>query len=350
MAVLCGAWRRGEVLPPMQWPEELPDILELRVDASGVTHWDSRLCVFLLKLGEGGTERRLSFDPTSLPRELCELYQLATAVPEKTDARRPEAKGQFLEAVGHYTLSWHDLLITTLEFSGETVRAFCRLFTGAGRLRKNDFLAVLQSCGPEALGIVALISVLVGMIIAFLGSVVLTRFGAEHYVSYLVGYGMLRELGALMVAIIMAGRTGAAFAAEIATMKANEEIDALKVNGICPYEFLVLPRLLALVLMFPLLTVCGNILGLISGGVVSYLLMDVSSAQFIAGLTKAVGFGDLGLGLVKSGIFGILVGWSGCLRGMQAGNTAADVGLATTSAVVTGITANALVDWIANLL
>lgn len=275
-------------------------------------------------------------------------------MPEKTDARRPEAQGHFLEAIGHYTLSWHDLLITTLEFCGETMRAFGRLLTGTGRLRKNDFLSVLQNCGPEALAIVALISVLVGMIIAFLGSVVLTRFGAEHYVSYLVGYGMLRELGALMVAIIMAGRTGAAFAAEIATMKANEEIDALKVNGICPYEFLVLPRLLALVLMFPLLTVCGNFLGILSGGVVSNMLMDVSSDQFMAGLNKAVGFGDLGLGLVKSGIFGILVGWSGCLRGMQAGNTAADVGLATTSSVVTGITAiitaNALVDWIANLL
>jgi phospholipid/cholesterol/gamma-HCH transport system permease protein len=201
---------------------------------------------------------------------------------------------------------------------------------------------------------VTVISLLVGLIIAFLGAVVLRRFGADYYVSYLVSYGMLRELGALMTAIIMTGRTGAAFAAEIGSMKIAEEIDALKTLGISPIDFLVTPRMLAIVIAMPLLTVYADLLGILGGLAVATTMLDLSYTQFLTGLLEPVVLADALVGIVKSVVYGGIIGIAGCMRGMQTGNDASAVGQATTSAVVTGIIlivlANAVIDWMAAVL
>jgi phospholipid/cholesterol/gamma-HCH transport system permease protein len=229
-----------------------------------------------------------------------------------------------------------------------------RLLLGRTRLRWREFWVVVQSNSSGAFGIVTLIALLVGVIIAFLGVVVLKRFGAGYYVSYLVGYGMLREMGALMTGIIMAGRTGAAFAAELGSMKITEEIDAYTTLGVSPIDHLVLPRMLGLFVMMPLLVIYADFVGIIGGMLVAVTLLDLSPTQFTGGLLSAVALSDALLGVFKGTIFGVIIGLSGCMKGMQTGTDAGAVGRSATRAVVMGITliilANAVIDWLAALL
>jgi phospholipid/cholesterol/gamma-HCH transport system permease protein len=184
---------------------------------------------------------------------------------------------------------------------------------------------------------VTLIAVLVGMILAFVGAVQLSRFGAQIYVADLVAIAMVREMGCIMTGIIMAGRTGSGFAAEIGTMRVTQEIDALETLGIPPMDFLVLPRVLALSLMMPLLTVYANVLGIAGGALVSVGMLDLSVVQYVTEANGAVTLSSYATGIGKSAVFGVLVALSGCLRGMQSGRSSSAVGEAATSAVVTGI-------------
>jgi phospholipid/cholesterol/gamma-HCH transport system permease protein len=179
--------------------------------------------------------------------------------------------------------------------------------------------------------------VLVGLILAFVGAVQLRMFGAQIYVANLVGIAMAREMGAMMTAIVMAGRTGAAFAAQLGTMEVNEEIDALKTLGISPMEFLVLPRILALVLMLPLLCLYSDLMGILGGGIIGIGLLDLSPVQYFNATKSALDLMQFNVGLIKAIVFGVLVALSGCLRGMQCGRSASAVGRAATSAVVTAI-------------
>ena len=195
----------------------------------------------------------------------------------------------------------------------------------------------LQQCGAQALGIVTLISFLVGLILAFIGAVQLRKFGAQIYVADLVGLAVTREMGAIMTGVILAGRTGAAFAAQLGTMQVNEEIDALLTMGISPMEFLVLPRMLALMLMMPLLCVYADLVGILAGLLVSTTLLQMPLLEYLNETRRAVDLVDCGIGVCKSVVFGALVALAGCLRGMQSGRSAAAVGAAATSAVVTGI-------------
>ncbi|MCA1791906.1 MAG: ABC transporter permease, partial [Thioalkalivibrio sp.] len=221
-------------------------------------------------------------------------------------------------------------------------------------LRWRDFWSVVQSNSSGALPIVTLISFLVGLIIAFLGAVTLQRFGAGYYVSYLVGFGMLREMASLMTGIIMAGRTGAAFAAELGTMKITEEVDALETFGLSPVDHLVLPRVLGIFVTMPLLTVYSMFIGVLGGLIVAVTMLDLTTTQFVGGLLTPITLTDGLLGVFKGIVFGLIIGVAGCMRGMQAGCDAGAVGRAATSAVVTGITliilANAVIDWMAALL
>ena len=198
-------------------------------------------------------------------------------------------------------------------------------------------LLTIQECGVQALPIVSLISFLIGLILAFVGAVQLQRFGAGIYVADLVGIGMAREMGAMMTAIILAGRTGAAFAAQLGTMTVNEEIDAYRTFGFSPMEYLVLPRMLALALMMPLLCLYADLVGMIGGAVVGIGVLDLTLTQYMQQTQGAVSLMDLSVGLGKSVMFGLLVAFSGCLRGMQCGRSSAAVGVAATSAVVTAI-------------
>jgi len=195
----------------------------------------------------------------------------------------------------------------------------------------------MQECGAQALPIVSLISFLVGLILAFVGAIQLRPFGAQIYVANLVGLGMAREMGALMTGIIMAGRTGAAFAAQLGTMTVNQEIDALTTLGLRPMEFLVVPRMLALVLMMPLLCLYADLVGILGGAVVGVGMLNLGTVQYYQQTLYILQLRDFVLGLIKGAVFGILVALAGCLRGMQSGRSASAVGAAATSAVVTGI-------------
>jgi phospholipid/cholesterol/gamma-HCH transport system permease protein len=195
----------------------------------------------------------------------------------------------------------------------------------------------MQDVGAEALPIVSLTSILLGVILAYIGSLQLAKFGAQEYVADLVAIAMSREMAAMMTGIILAGRTGAAFAAQLGTMTANEEIDALRTAAIAPMEFLVLPRIIALVLMLPLLTLYANLMGIIGGAIVGLSLLDIEPLQYLVQTRKSVDLIDFATGLIKACAYGVIVAVSGCLRGMQCGRSAAAVGEAATSAVVTGI-------------
>ncbi|MFW6242138.1 MAG: MlaE family ABC transporter permease, partial [Thermodesulfobacteriota bacterium] len=220
---------------------------------------------------------------------------------------------------------------------GQATLSMKRLVTGRARFRASDFLVLLQDCGPSALPIITLISVLVGLILAFVGAIQLEMFGAEIFVANLVGLGMAREMGAMMAAIIMAGRTGAAFAAQIGTMQVNEEVDALRTLGLSAVDFLVLPRLLAMGLLMPLLAIYADVMGILGGAIVGVGMLDISPAAYFQQTQESVPLHHFATGLIKSVFFGAIVALSGCMRGMRCGRSAMAVGGAATSAVVTAI-------------
>ena len=241
-----------------------------------------------------------------------------------------------------------------LSFLGEVTVAVARLATGKARFPRSEFFAVLKSCGAEALPIVSLISLLVGLILAFVGAVQLSMFGAQIYVASLVAIAMVRVMGAIMTGIIMAGRTGAAFAAEIGTMQVNEEIDALQTMGVSPMEFLVLPRMLALVIMMPLLCVYADLMGVLGGFIVGVGMLDLTVTEYYQETVRSISLTNLWIGLFHGAVFGVIVALAGCMRGMQCGRSASAVGTATTSAVVTSIVtivvATAIITVVCNVL
>ncbi len=357
VAGLAGDWELEQ--PPPRFDrliEDRPDaeaVQVVRFDATELGTWDSSLLTFLLQTVTYCEAHNLAFEAESLPEDIANLLELAQAVPEQEIAPAEE-NVSLVAQLGQKGLSAFGSFMASVAFMGEVAAGFVGLLLFRVRMRWRDFWVVVQSNSSGALIIVTLISFLVGLIISFLGAVVLRPFGAGYYVSYLVGYGMLREMGALMTGIIIAGRTGAAFAAEIGSMKITEEIDALKTLGLSPVEHLVLPRVLGLFLMMPLLTIYANFVGITGGLIVSVSLLELSAAQFIGGLLTPVTLSDGLLGVFKGSVFGLIIGLSGCLRGLQTGNDAGAVGRAATSAVVTGITliimANAVIDWLAVLL
>jgi phospholipid/cholesterol/gamma-HCH transport system permease protein len=325
----------------------------VRFDATALGRWDSSLLIFLLQVRDFCDAGRLEWDGTGLPQRVDRLLALARAVPERV-AEEDAPPASLPARVGSRALQAWDAWLEALDFAGAVALGLARLLLGRSRLRWRDFWVVVQTNASGALPIVTLIALLVGVIIAFLGVVVLKRFGAGYYVSYLVGYGMLREMGALMTGIIMAGRTGAAFAAELGSMKITEEIDAYTTFGISPIDHLVLPRVLGLFLMMPLLVIYANFVGIGGGMLVAVTLLDLTPTQFMGGLLSAVTLPDAVLGVFKATVFGVIIGMAGCMKGLQTGSDASAVGRAATSAVVLGITliivANAVVDWLAALL
>jgi phospholipid/cholesterol/gamma-HCH transport system permease protein len=259
-------------------------------------------------------------------------------VPEKKDAARKEVKTSFLERVGESGLAAWTGGEAMLGFLGESVLAVVKLLRGQAQFRYRDLAEVVQACGPQALGIVALINFLIGLILAFVGATELANFGAAIYTADLVAVATVREMGCIMTGIILCGRTGAAFAAQLGTMKVNQEIEAFQTFGISPFEFLVLPRMLALILMMPLLVIFADVIAIAGGFFVSTLMLDIAPTLYLQRTVESIQLSGFLLGIAKGSFFGVIIALTGCLRGMQCGTNAAAVGLATTSAVVTGIT------------
>jgi phospholipid/cholesterol/gamma-HCH transport system permease protein len=299
--------------------------------------WDTGLMTFLVELIDSCEQNNIQVDKTNLPKGAQRLLNLAYAVPERKSARRTILGQPVLAKIGNVTIemhrSWNDMLI----FVGELCKGMGNLMRGRARLRTADLFYQIEAAGPSALMIITLISTLVGMILAFVGAVQLRLFGAEIFIANLVGLGMAREMGAIMTAIIMAGRSGSAYAAQIGTMQVNEEIDALKTMGISPIEFLVLPRLLALCITMPLLCIYSIFMGIFGGAVVSAGLFDISFYQYYLQVQDFVGLKHFIIGILKATVFGVLVATAGCFRGLQCGRSASAVGFAATSAVVTSL-------------
>lgn len=339
--VLSGQWKLGHDLPLAEeiqkQIESDPNLQRIRFDADDLAGWDSGLLTFLIKIKNACTNRKIILESDGLPEGVKRLLALASAVPEKKDTGKAHVGEPILSRIGSQVIEALRSSTEMLAFIGEATVAFTKLLSGKARFRRSDLILVIQECGAEALPIVTLISVLIGLILAFVGAVQLKLFGAEIYIASLVAIGMTREMGAMMAAIIMAGRTGAAFAAQLGTMQVNEEIDALKTLGVAPMEFLVLPRMLALILMMPLLCIYADLMGMFGGFVVGVGAFNITFTQYFEETRNALSLPHIFIGVFKSGIFGILIAVSGCLRGMQSGRSATDVGYATTSAVVTAI-------------
>lgn len=338
---LTGSWRLQGALPSvadvLREVESDPPVQRVCFTAEGITSWDSGLVTFMRTLEGVCAQRQITLDRAGLPDGVRRLLVLAAAVPERPGVQRQTLRDSIFTRIGKVAIVSVQSSARMLAFSGEIFLAFLNLLRGRARFRRSDLALLFQECGAQALPIVSLISFLVGAILAFIGAVQLQQFGAQIYVANLVGLAMALEMGAMMTAIIMAGRTGAAFAAQLGTMQVNQEIDALATLGVSPMEFLVLPRMLALVLMVPLLTVYADLLGIFGGAVISAALLDVSMRVYFHQIQEALTLKAFAQGLIKSGVYGVIVALSGCLRGMQCGRSAAAVGAAATSAVVTGI-------------
>jgi phospholipid/cholesterol/gamma-HCH transport system permease protein len=336
-----GTWRIGQTIPPVDDLEKQldsePGVEKITFDTVALNGWDSGLLTFLMDIHQLCTQKKIHIDKSGLPEGVAHLLAIAMAVPENKDTGRGMVHKGFLTGVGESAIAFFETTVDMLAFIGDAFASFGRLLTGRACFRASDLVLLIKETGADALPIVSLISLLVGLILAFVGAIQLEMFGAQIYVANLVGIAMVRVLGAVMTGIIMAGRTGAAFAAQLGTMQVNEELDALDTLGISPMEFLVLPRMLALCIMMPLLCLYADLMGVLGGLIVGVGMLDISVVQYLKQSQSAIGLSDLFIGLFQGTVFGVLVALSGCLRGIQCGRSASAVGLATTSAVVTGI-------------
>ena len=352
-----GSWNIDRAWPPEARTalESLTDqsIREVRLESDNLGVWDSSLLVFLVQLVQTANERKANLH-TSLPDGLERLLKLAFAVPAKAGSDRKKEELNFVQRVGQVAIDLPPRVTDFLNFVGDVTLAVGRLFAGRTQMRPQDLLAAMQECGVQALPIISITSMLFGLILAFVGAVQLTQFGAQIYVAGLVGIGMLRVMGAVMVGVVMAGRVGAAYAALIGTMQVNEEVDALATLGIAPVDFLVLPRVVALTAMIPLLTLYADLMGVVGGYIVATTMLNINPMEYINATMQMVPYKHVFIGLAYGTVFGVIIAMTGCYQGMRCGRSAQAVGLATTTAVVHAIVgiivATAVITVICNLL
>ncbi len=318
-------------------PDILPSSVQhLSFNTENLLHWDSRFLVVISRILDIAASQSITIDDSGLPTGVRRLLKLTRKNQEKPKKKQTSQSGM-LTSIGNSAIDFFQEFYKMLTFTGEVLQSYIRLFLGRARFLKSDFWYFLYDCGPGALPIVTLIAFLVGVILAFVGAVQLKMFGADIYVANLVGLGMTREMGAMMAAIILAGRTSAAFAAQLGTMQVNEEIDALQTMGIDPTDFLVLPRMSAMIIMMPLLALWADFIGILGGFFIGCVTLDISFALYYEQTVKGIHLNHFAVGLIKAVFFGYMVAFCGCLRGIQCGRSASSVGRATTSAVVTAI-------------
>ena len=332
---LAGTWQVMESRPSWAGLLGAQNPARVRLVVADVEKWDSSLLLFLFEVQQWCRGTGAYCETDALPEKIRTLLgQLAASHETSVPFDRSE---NFITTVG---LATQDVAAKTraiFQFVGECVLAVQQLVRNPRKFRWRDCLDEMQQCGAMALPIVSLVSLLVGVTLAYIGAVVLRQYGGDIYVADFIGLSMVREMGALMTAMVLSGRTGAAFAATLGNMKANEEIDALETLGIPAVQFLVLPRLIALGVMMPLLALYANALGIIGGVIVAFGLLGIPPAAFWIEMLTIVDLSDILSGVIKATAFGLIIGLSGCLRGLQADRSAAGVGRAATSAVVTAI-------------
>ncbi len=309
------------------------------VDCKNLQQWDTYLLSFLVFIGHEAFYKKINFSWQNLPEDLEKLLQLALTVPPSSLAEKNVHSDDrtFVEMIGESILYIPEKSSEAIQFVSDSFKSFLRIFKGKTQMYGQDLWNAIFECGANSLAIISLTSLLLGLILAFVGSIQLKLFGAEVYVASFVGVSMVRIMGALLTGIVVAGRTGANFAAIIGTMQVNEEIDALQTFGISRIDFLVLPRVLALTLMTPLLTLYANLMGMFGGFIVGIVMLDIPTSIYISNTLQYMKLKYLWVGLFHAFVFGIVISLTGCYQGIKCGRSAEAVGKATTSAVVVSI-------------
>jgi phospholipid/cholesterol/gamma-HCH transport system permease protein len=316
----------------------------IRVDLSKISRMDDCGALVILRIRELAEKHGCQLEMLDAPdhvRELFSFLRLETP-PRASDAKRK--KPDIMTRFGVKTVHVAEQAVSHVSFVGEVTVTLLSLLRHPGRLRLGDTILYMQRVGVDALPIVGLISFLLGLIMAFMSAVQLQQFGANIYVASLVALAMVRELGPIMTAILVAGRSGSAFAAEIGTMKVSEEVDALITMGFKPAMFLVAPKIIASFLVVPLLAMYSNLFAIAGGLLIGVTTLDLTLTAYMTQTMNTLTIFDVSWGLFKSAIFAVLIATVGCFKGYQVRGGAASVGQATTSAVVTGIFLVILVD------
>ncbi len=338
---LAGAWETKSEVPSAEEAMKRtgfdPDMRFMTFESSELVSWDSSLPAFLAGLKDRTDAKGITMVSAGLPEGVVRLLKIASEAKDLKGILDMPAKMSFVESIGARTISLARFAWDVLAFVGQSSLALFNLFKGRARYRPSDMALFIYESGAQALPIVSLISILVGLILGFVGVIELRTFGAEIFIADLVGISMAREMGPMMTAIIMTGRTGAAYATQIGTMETNEEIDALKTIGFPPLEFLVAPRMLALILMMPLLCVYADIMGILGGAIVGIGMAGIPASQYYTESVSALTLTEFTIGVVKSAFYAVLIALSGCFYGIRASRSAMAVGYAATRAVVTGI-------------
>lgn len=325
------------------------------LDLSGLTALDTAGALLLDRLikrlrGQGHVVAVVGARP-----DLCALLKDVQRAASGAEAKNPapaERRPAFplADRVGRATINiWQDIL-SMLNFLGLVTVTAARLLRTPGRIRLKPLFFHLEQVGLNALPIVGLLSFLIGIVLAYQGADQLRRFGAEIYVVNLLGIGVLREIGILMTSIIVAGRSGSAFTAQIGTMKVNQEVDAMRTLGLDPVEMLVLPRMLALLIALPLIGFFANMVALAGGAVMAYAYLDINFVQFARQLQIAVSTTTLFVGLIKAPVFAVVIALVGCYEGLRVSGSAESVGLLTTRSVVVSIFLVIVLDAIFSIL
>ena len=331
----------------------LKKIEKVTFNANELKKWDSSLVAFLFRLAGVCQKNNIFVDWSGLPKNIKQLVELALKVDRKPTLSKDNMQ-PFFEEVGEWTLKSFATVKKVWDFLKDIWGAIARFVSGTAVMRKVDFEFALEDCGYKAVGIVSLVSFMVGLILAFVGAIQLKMFGAEIYIASLVTIGMIRIMGAIMAGIIMAGRTGASYAATIGTMQVNEEVDALKTMGFNVSDFLILPRLLSLVLVMPFLTMLADIMGIVGGGVVAIFMLDIAPQQYVNFSVEAFGLNNFLVGLFHGLVYGVIISACGCYYGISCGRNADSVGLATTKAVVSSIVimivVTGVITWLCQLM
>ena len=313
-----------------------PEIKEIYFEAKDLSDWDSSLLLLIYDVKQICDKGKITCNLKGLPKNLQDLIDLAFAVDRKP-VHDVKDELSLLERIGKKTIEISKKVSNAFDFIGDVFAGIWSCLTFRSIMRKIDFYAALEDCGPKAVGIVCLISFLIGLILAFVGAVQLQTFGAQIYVASLVTVGMCRIMGAIMVGVIMAGRTGSSYAATIGTMQVNEELDALQTMGMSHIDFLVMPRLLSLVVAMPILTMIADFTGMLGGAFVGVFMMDIPYQEYWKYAINAFRLNNFLVGIFHGFCFAFIISLCGCYSGLKCGKNADSVGKATTQSVVNAI-------------
>lgn len=326
-------WENTALKTLNEWKKQKITTVSVRtIDNKPTSLYLAEIYSWIIKLKNLGFQFNLD-DLSSDFKDLLKLTLNSANIPSEN---KIENIG-FLEKVGKFGFYALNDMNKALKFIKDSFSSVVKFLTGRAVFRAEDFWFIFADCSYKAIGIVSLVSFLVGLILAFVGAMQLSTFGAGIYVSSMVALGMTRIMAAIMVGIIMAGRTGSSYAATLGTMQVNEEIDALKTLGIKVTDFLVAPRIVALVLTIPFLTIIADVLGIMGGAIVGVCFLDLSSTTYLDYSIKALSWSNFLVGILHSIIYGVIISLCGCYEGINSGRNADSVGKATTSAVVTAL-------------